>query len=262
MGLLSRARLPTVFEDAFAISNGESRVASERRQASRAQEREGDEERVGDEGSERRAARRAAVGDLAQAVRALADAAAETGVADEEVAAVADDARALAARLQSERHRGPYSGLHGPTIDHSTPVGSLPLSPAFGDCNPSAPDVRLWFDDGRVRGTARLTRRHVGPPGVAHGGVGALIADQLVAVTPMTLGLVCVTESLTVRYRRPIPLDVDLALGAECERVSDDRARAWCTIATADATCLEGEAQMVVAPQVISPARPGPTGST
>jgi acyl-coenzyme A thioesterase PaaI-like protein len=217
---------------------------------------------VGDDGTQRRAARRAAVGDLAQAVRSLADAAAETGVPNEEVTAVATEARALAERLQLERHRGPYSGLHGPTIDNSTPVGSLPLSPAFGDCNPSAPDVRLWFDDGRVRGTARLTRRHVGPPGVAHGGVGALIADQLVAVSPMTLGLVCVTQSLTIRYRQPIPLDVDLVLEAGCELMAEERLRAWCTIATADTKCVEGEAQMVVAPQVISPARPGAIGST
>jgi acyl-coenzyme A thioesterase PaaI-like protein len=210
---------------------------------------------VGDEAS--RAARRAAVGELARAVRELADAAAETGVADAELAAVAAETGTLAARLRAERHRGPYSGLHGPTVDHSTPVGSLPLSPVIGDCNPSAPEVTLWFEDGEVRGTARLTRRHVGPPGAAHGGVGALIADQLVAVTPMTLDVICVTELLAVRYRRPIPLDVDLTLVAGCERVSPDRVRAWCTIAAGDRVCVEGDAELVVAPHVIAPAAAG-----
>lgn len=210
---------------------------------------------VGD-GSERRTARRAVVGDLARAVRELADATAETGVPDDAITAAAAETQELAARLRAERHRGPYSGLHGPAVDHSTPGGSLPLSPVFGDCNPSAPDVDLWFENGGVRGTARLTRRHVGPPGAAHGGVGALIADQLVASTPMVLGIVCVTESLTVRYRRPIPLEVELTLGAGCERVSEERVRAWCSITAGDAVCIEGNAEMVVAPHITAPAPP------
>jgi acyl-coenzyme A thioesterase PaaI-like protein len=205
---------------------------------------------VSEDGTRRRAARRAAVGELARGVRELADAAAETGVPDEEITAVALETRALAARLRVQRHRGPYSGLHGPTVDHATPAGSLPLSPVIGDCNPSAPEVHLQFDDGGVRGRARLTRRHVGPPGAAHGGVGALIADQLVAVTPLALGLVCVTESLTVRYRRPIPLEAELTLTAECAQVGDERVRATCTIAAGDNVCVEADADMVVAPHV------------
>jgi acyl-coenzyme A thioesterase PaaI-like protein len=206
---------------------------------------------VSDDRSERRAARRAAMGELARAVRELADAAAETGVANDEIIAAAAAAREVAAGLRAERHTGPYSGLHGPTVDHTTPVGSLPLSPAFGDCNPSAPDVELWFDDtGAVAGTGRLTRRHIGPPDAAHGGIGALLADQLVAATAIPLGIVCVTESLSIRYRRPIPLDVDLTLAAECEQVADDRVRATCTIGADGKVCVEADAEMVVAPHV------------
>ena len=203
------------------------------------------------EKSVRRAARRAAMGELARAVRELADAAVETGVTDEEIGAAAAATRTIAASLRAKRHPGPYSGLHGPTVDHSTPGGSLPLSPAFGDCNPSAPDVELWFDDdGRVAGSGRLTRRHIGPPGAAHGGVAALLADQLVAATPIPLGIVCVTESLAIRYRRPIPLDADLVLAAACEPVGDDRVRASCTVRAGDKVCVEADAEMVVAPQV------------
>ena len=90
-----------------------------------------------------------------------------------------------------------------------------------------------------------------GEPAVRSG----LIADQLVAATPIALGLVCVTEVLTIRYRRPIPLDVELTLEARCERDGDDRVRARCTIAAGTTTCLEADAEMVVAPQVTAPAR-------
>jgi acyl-coenzyme A thioesterase PaaI-like protein len=207
--------------------------------------------------------RREAVGALASSVRALADAAAETAVDDDDIAAVTDAVRALASRLAVQRHGGPYSGLHGRDLDLSTPAGPLPLSPVIGDCNPSAPDVHLRFEAGRVRGTARLTRRHVGPPGAAHGGVGAMIADQLVAVTPFLHGMTCVTRTMNVRYRRPIPLERNLALEAWCEQAADETARtdlvvrAWCTISVDDDVLLEAEAEMVVAMQVTRPERRG-----
>ena len=116
--------------------------------------------------------RREVVGELASSLRALADAAAETAVGERELAAVTTEVRELARRLGAARDDGPYSGLHGRELDLSTPAGPLPLSPVIGDCNPSAPDVRLRFEDGRVRGTARLTRRHVGPPGSRTAGWG------------------------------------------------------------------------------------------
>ena len=201
----------------------------------------------------KRAVRRAAIADLARAVRQLADAVAETGTGNEEVAAVATEVRRLRRRLAAARHDGPYSGLHGQELDLSTPAGPLPLSPIIGDCNPSAPEVALSFVDGRVMGTTRLTKRHVGPPGFAHGGIGAMIADQLVAVTPYRLGLTCVTRWMTVRYRRPIPLYSDIALEAWCEPVDDARVRAWCTIGHEGGVDLEAEAEMVVALHVTRP---------
>ena len=192
-----------------------------------------------------RGVRREIVAELASSIRALADAAVETGVGEDEISAVTADVRALASRLASERHTGPYSGLHGRELDLTTPAGPLPLSPVIGDCNPSAPDVRLRFEAGRVRGSAHLTRRHVGPPGAAHGGVGAMIADQLVAVTPFALGLACVTRSMTVQYRRPLPLQRELVLEAWCRQISDSEARAWCTISVDGEVALEAEAEMV-----------------
>ena len=220
---------------------------------------ERDENEGGGAVSEARRVRRQAVGELASSLRALADAAAETAVGEPELAAVTTEVRALAGRLGAARDDGPYSGLHGRELDLSTPAGPLPLSPVIGDCNPSAPEVRLRFEDGRVRGTARLTRRHVGPPGAAHGGVGAMIADQLVAVAPFVLGLTCVTRSMTVRYRRPIPLDRELTLEARCERAADAAARAWCTISVDDDGVLEADAEMVVAMHVTRP-EPGSAG--
>jgi uncharacterized protein (TIGR00369 family) len=92
----------------------------------------------------------------------------------------------------------------------------MPLNPIIGDCNPSRPDVRIRIADGSVVGTATFTRRFVGPAGHAHGGISAMLADQLVAAAPMAIGLRTVTKSLTVRYLRPLPLDEELELWGEC----------------------------------------------
>ena len=81
----------------------------------------------------------------------------------------------------------------------------MPLNPIIGNCNPSRPDVEVRIADGEVVGTATFTRRFVGPAGHAHGGISAMLADQLVAAAPMAIGVRTVTKSLTVRYLRALP---------------------------------------------------------
>ena len=83
-------------------------------------------------------------------------------------------------------------------------------------------DVELHFTDGEVVGTATFTRRFVGPPGCVHGGVGAMIADQLVSCAPMAIGAKVATKSLTIRYLRPLPLDEAVELWAVCTPDGDN----------------------------------------
>src|SRR5439155_611436 len=80
--------------------------------------------------------------------------------------------------------------------------------------------------------------------GAAHGGIGAMIADQLVALTAHLLGRVCVTRSLQIRYRRPMPLDTELELEAWSEAIDDKRSNAWCTVSAGGKVVLEGTAEL------------------
>src|SRR5215211_797905 len=149
--------------------------------------------------------RRAAVEDLATSVRALADAAAETAVDPDEVRAIGKAVRALTTRLTRAVDDSPYSGLVQRPVDYSVPEAPMPLNPIIGACSPTRPDVQLRYVDGRVAGTATFTKRFVGPPGFAHGGIGAMLADQIVAVAPGAIGERCITKALHVRFRRPLP---------------------------------------------------------
>jgi len=192
------------------------------------------------------AERRRATEDLAKAIRSFADAAAETAVEP----SVLDDVRAqidaLSLQLRAARHDGAYSGLIEPPVDYSVPENPMPLNPIIGACSPTRPDVQLRYRDGEVVGTARFTRRFIGPPGFTHGGISAMLADQIVALTGGAVGTRCITKALHVRFRRPLPLDEPIELWGVCE-LSDDGVpvTARYTISAGGEVAVEGTAELV-----------------
>jgi acyl-coenzyme A thioesterase PaaI-like protein len=188
--------------------------------------------------------RRLAVEELAAAIRRLGDVAVETAVDAPEIAEVTATLDRLTAQLGRVLDTTPFSGLAGSPPDYSTPEGPMPLNPIVGACSPVRPDVHLHFEDGEVRGTATISKRFVGPPGFAHGGISALLADQLVSVSSRAIGVSCLTKALHVRYRRPLPLDVPLTLVGRCT-VDGDTVSATCEIRTGDVVAVEATADLV-----------------
>jgi acyl-coenzyme A thioesterase PaaI-like protein len=180
---------------------------------------------------------------LAAGVRGVADAAAETGVDAETVAEITVILDGLTARLRAETNHSHYSGLVVER-DYSIPEGPMPLNPVIGACSPTRPDVQLRFVDGEVAGTATLSTRFVGPPGYAHGGVSAMLADQIVAVSPLAVGERTITKALHVRYRRPLPLNVPVDLWGVCD-VEGDNITARYKITVRGEVAVEGTAELV-----------------
>ena len=191
------------------------------------------------------AERRRATEQLAVSVRALADAAAETAVEP----TVLDDVRAqlelLTAQLRAAVHDGAYSGLVEPPVDFSVPENPMPLNPIIGACNPTRPDVQLRYADGEVVGTATFTRRFTGPPGFTHGGISAMLADQIVAVTGGAVGTRCITKALHVRFRRPLPLDEPIELWGVCDLSDESNITARYTMTAGGEVAVEGTAELV-----------------
>lgn len=194
---------------------------------------------------EPRQIRREAVERLAAAVRALADAAAETGVDPESLDAITAEITALTERLAVMTDDSPYSGLSWPPGDFSVPEGPMPLNPIIGACSPVRPEVQLRYSNGAVAGRAVFTKRFVGPPGFAHGGISAMLGDQIVSVSGQAIGERTITKSLQVRYRRPIPLDEEIALWGVCERDADSF-HARFTITARDELAVEGTGELVL----------------
>jgi acyl-coenzyme A thioesterase PaaI-like protein len=188
--------------------------------------------------------RRDATERLAAATRALADAVATTAVDDTALGEVTDAIELLTRRLNTRIEDDAYSGLLVLPVDSSTPESFMPLNPIVGQCSPVRPDVEMRCVDGEVRGSATFTRRFVGPPGHAHGGISAMLADQLVSVAPMAIGVHTVTKSLELRYLRALPLDETVELWAVCES-DDDGYRARFTVRVRDEVAVEGTGELV-----------------
>lgn len=97
-----------------------------------------------------------------------------------------------------------------------------------GALNAAAPPMTLdsgQLDDGQptIDGRVRLDRLREGPPGFVHGGVMAGLFDEVMgAAQRLTRQPGAMTGRLTLRYRRPTPLDTDLLFRAWIEQ---DRAR-------------------------------------
>jgi acyl-coenzyme A thioesterase PaaI-like protein len=196
--------------------------------------REGPAARVRRDGTEK----------LAVAVRELADAVAETGVDRTTLEEVTGALQLLTHRLRAETDDDAYSGLVIKPVDYSVPEGPMPLNPIIGRCSPVRPEVALWLADGEIMGTATFTKRFVGPPGFAHGGISAMLADQIVAASPMAIGARTITKSLQLDYLRPIPLGEEVELWGVCEPDGEDF-RARFTVTVRGKVAVEGTAVLV-----------------
>jgi acyl-coenzyme A thioesterase PaaI-like protein len=180
---------------------------------------------------EGRAARRAAVADLGDALRELVDAAVRTEVGETELAAAAAAARDLAGRLRASSR-----GLHEIARVDDPETGERWYSPVYGPGSPVAPPlVASDTPDGRATGRVTVGKPHEGPPGLVHGGVVATLLDHVLARSLRAAGRGGLTATLTVRYRRPVHLGVPLLLTAEMGETEGRRTTAHARLVAEDA---------------------------
>jgi len=193
---------------------------------------------------EDRGVRRDAVGSLGAALRELVDAAVRTEVPVEELAAVETAVRAAASRLRAGQRQ-----LTGIAAVDDPELGERWYNPVYGPGSPLSPPLVVSESaDGRVTGGVTLGKAYEGPPGLVHGGVTAMLLDHALARAARSAGHGGLTASLSVRYRRPVPLGTSLVVRAELGTTEGRRAVATATLTAAadpDAVLAEGEAVLV-----------------
>jgi acyl-coenzyme A thioesterase PaaI-like protein len=95
----------------------------------------------------------------------------------------------------------------------------LDTSPLIGRANPVAPPLQLTLDGEMVRGICAFSRAYEGPPGYVHGGFIAAAFDELLGATQSMTARPGMTGRLTVRYRRPVPLNREAVFAGRLTRV-------------------------------------------
>lgn len=81
--------------------------------------------------------------------------------------------------------------------------------------NPAGLALRVYtVAPGEVRAAHTLDKRFEGFPGIAHGGIVAVLLDEIVARCAMTMdeNRFMLTAKLELRYRAPVPIGVELNL--------------------------------------------------
>jgi len=151
--------------------------------------------------------RRDAVAELGSALRALTSVAIGTEVDTDVIRRVADDARALSSTLAQRQRR-----IDEPATVDDLRRGQRLYNPAVGLGSPVAPPMRVEVVDGVAIGSCTLDWRYEGPPTFAHGGISALLLDQIMGYAAAAAGHPGVTGRLQVRYRSTVPLDRPLRL--------------------------------------------------
>ena len=139
----------------------------------------------------------------------------------ERAAALIDEATALLAphRVGGLPMQGRL-GDRGPIGNQATqPREFFPWSPIIGPLNPLSADVEFHHADGRTTGRANLGAQFNGPPGMVHGGVIALLFDELLGATNVCNGLGGFTGTLSIRYERPTWVEHELQLESWVDRV-------------------------------------------
>lgn len=122
----------------------------------------------------------------------------------------------------------------------------LGANPAIGLRNPVSPPLHpLVLPDGTVRCDLELGIEYQGPPGCVHGGIVALLFDEILGLSNAAAGSVGMTADLRVTYKSPTPLNAPLRFEAKQERVEGRKIWASATLHTGDRLCASTEALFI-----------------
>ena len=122
----------------------------------------------------------------------------------------------------------------------------LGSNPAIGGRNPVSPPLEpVVLPDATVRCELTLGIEYQGPPGCVHGGIVALVFDEMLGLANAAAGSVGMTADLRVRYTSPTPLDAPLRFEARQTRVEGRKIWATATLHTGDTLCATTEALFI-----------------
>ncbi len=190
---------------------------------------------------------------LARAVRELVERCVTLDVLDDKQAPLIDQAAGelerIAGRLRELPTKTSMQGIR--EGNYATHQGVfMDRIPLVGHSNPISPPMKLWGEGpaGEEVARASLTfgMQFGGAPGVAHGGFVAAAFDQLFGYLGILRSMPALTGSLTVHYRKPTPLQVELQFDARVERIDGRKSFVRGRCRAADVVVAEAEGLFIL----------------
>lgn len=177
---------------------------------------------------------------LAAATRLVVERLVATGAPADMLERAAEQMEAFGETLGGYPYGRTYEGYAEPA-NSPKPHEFFDHSPLSGRANPIAPYLTSEVVDGVVHGRVTFGAAYEGPPGCVHGGFVAAIHDEILGMANSTNGRSGMTGTLTIRYRAPTPLRVELRLEAQLERVEGRKQFCTSRLYAGDVLCNEAE---------------------
>jgi acyl-coenzyme A thioesterase PaaI-like protein len=179
-------------------------------------------------------------GPFTESLRGLVDAAIRTTVPEDEIRRAHAEIEAITERLRSAPMRTTY-GVDLRTDGRGRAWGNA----VVGLRNAIAPPLTIVQEGRGVRSSFTLGAAYEGPPGSVHGGVLALVLDQMLGEAAGAGGKPGMTATLTLSYKQRTALG-DLTGEAWIE--SSDGIKTWARgeIRSADGVTVEGEGLFIL----------------
>lgn len=179
---------------------------------------------------------------LTGAVRALVDATIRTLVERDEIADVTLQVRSLAERLRARQLPSGFGIRYtstGVIRNHGNAVVGLrnALAPPLS-IETSAEERRAWSE-------FELGAPYEGPPGLVHGGVVALLFDQVLGEAAIAAGVPGMTATLAVAYARGTPLG-PLRIEAEVTAVEERKVSVTGRLSDSDGVTATAEGLFIL----------------
>jgi acyl-coenzyme A thioesterase PaaI-like protein len=189
--------------------------------------------------------RRVEVRRVADAMRTIIEQLVATGAPTDIVSDAADELERVAASFKELSGGRDYVGFAEAANAGGEPFASFEHSPFIGRANPLAPPITLEDVDGVVHGRVTFGTAYEGPPGCVHGGYVAGAFDEVLGAAQSLSGNPGMTGTLTVRYRSPTPLHVELRLVGKLVRVEGRKIFTEGQLLCGERLCAEADAVFI-----------------
>lgn len=171
--------------------------------------------------------------ELGEALRRLLGVVVQTGAGPADLAAAAAAVNDLTARLTGPVIRRDFAAEAGSYRSHMSLVGGL--------SHPIAPELDLVTDGTSGSGEVVVGKLFQGGPGLVHGGVVALLIDHAMGCVAARPDRPAMTVQLTLRYRRPTPLEVPLTVCVRLDRAEGRQLHLSATISARGEVTVEAD---------------------